>query len=128
MIESQPTEIVTPQRLLELVKTLHADGHRLVQIGATALAEGGVELNYSFDKDRQFVNLRLPLAPDNLSAPSITGIYFCAFAYENEIHDLFGVNVEGNKLDFKGNFYKIAEKTPFLKKTAPPKAGPSAAS
>jgi ech hydrogenase subunit D len=126
MIEPQPTEVVTPHRLLELAKTLHSDGHRLVQIGATALADGGVELNYSFDKDGRFLNLRLPLPADGLSAPSITEIYFCAFAYENEIHDLFGVNVVGNKLDFKGNFYKIAEKAPFLRKPAAPPAGPSA--
>jgi ech hydrogenase subunit D len=126
MIEPQPTEVVTPQRLMELVAVLHADGHRLVQIGATSLADGGVELNYSFDKDGRFSNLRLPLAAGNLTAPSITGVYFCAFAYENEIHDLFGVDVKGNKLDFKGNFYRIAEKTPFLRKPADPQASPPA--
>jgi ech hydrogenase subunit D len=119
MIEPQPTEIVTPERLLERVKVLHADGHRLVQIGATAMADGGVELNYTFDGSGQFLNLRLPLAAADLTVPSITGVYFCAFAYENEIHDLFGVRVEGNRMDFKGNFYRIAEKTPFLKKPSP---------
>jgi ech hydrogenase subunit D len=126
MIEPQPTEVVTPQHLLELTALLHAEGHRLVQIGATSLPDGGVELNYSFDKEGRFRNLRLPLAADNLTAPSITGIYFCAFAYENEIHDLFGIDVKGNKLDFKGNFYRIAEKTPFLRKPAAAQANPPA--
>ena len=126
MIEPQPTEVVTAERLLELVKIFHADGRRLVQIGATAMADGGVELNYSFDGNGRFLNLRLPLAAGNLTAPSITGVYFCAFAYENEIHDLFGVQVEGNRLDFKGNFYKIAEKAPFLRKPSAVPAPPAA--
>lgn len=126
MIEPQPTEVVSPQRLLELAKILHSDGYRLVQIGATAMADGGVELNYSFDLAGRFRNFRLVLAPDNLTAPSITGVYFCAFAYENEIHDLFGVLVEGNRLDFKGNFYKIAEKAPFLRKPAAAPVAPPA--
>jgi ech hydrogenase subunit D len=125
MIEPQPTETVTPERLLELVKILHADGHRLVQIGATAMPDGGVELNYSFDGGGRFLNLRLPLPAAGLTAPSITGVYFCAFAYENEIHDLFGVRVEGNRLDFKGNFYRIAKKAPFLKKPPPPAQPPA---
>jgi ech hydrogenase subunit D len=120
MIEPQPTEVVTPERLLELVKILHADGHRLVQIGATALNDGGVELNYTFDGHGRFLNLRLLLPASGLTAPSVTGTYFCAFAYENEIHDLFGVRIEGNRLDFKGNFYRIAKKAPFLKTAEPP--------
>jgi ech hydrogenase subunit D len=33
--------------------------------------------------------------------------------YENEIHDLFGVPVDGLTIDFKGNFYKTAVKYPF---------------
>jgi len=45
--------------------------------------------------------------------PSITDIYLCAFGYENELQDLFGLTVPGMKLNFNGNFLLTAIKTPF---------------
>jgi ech hydrogenase subunit D len=45
--------------------------------------------------------------------PSISPIYGCAILYENEIHDLFNVKVDGLTVDFHGNFYKTAIKFPF---------------
>jgi len=45
--------------------------------------------------------------------PSISSIYGCAILYENEIHDLFNVKVDGLTVDFHGNFYKTAIKFPF---------------
>jgi ech hydrogenase subunit D len=46
--------------------------------------------------------------------------------YENEIHDLFGVPVDGLAIDFKGNFYKTAVKFP-LGSTKAPCAAPATA-
>ena len=48
-----------------------------------------VELTYSFDRDSQLANLRLQLPAAEARVPSISSIYWCAFLYENEIHDLF---------------------------------------
>jgi hypothetical protein len=45
--------------------------------------------------------------------PSISDIYWSAFTYENEIHDLFGIRVSGLVLDFKGRFYRLKTKTPW---------------
>ena len=45
--------------------------------------------------------------------PSISAIYWCAILYENEMHDLFNVQVSDLTVDFKGNFYKTAVKFPF---------------
>ena len=53
--------------------------------------------------------------------PSITPIYWCAFAYENELHDLFRIHVEGIAVDYKGKFYKTTVPFPFGAR------GPSAA-
>ena len=44
--------------------------------------------------------------------PSIQGLYFAAFSYENETHDLFGVHFTNMKLDFGGNFFNVAEEAP----------------
>ncbi len=46
--------------------------------------------------------------PDGTPVPSITGIFPAAFVFENETHDLFGVNIEGISIDFGGDFYQVA--------------------
>jgi ech hydrogenase subunit D len=50
---------------------------------------------------------------DNSRVPSISSIYACAFLYENEMHDLFNIKVEGMKVDFHGNLYNTAVKFAF---------------
>jgi ech hydrogenase subunit D len=45
--------------------------------------------------------------------PSITKIYPCAFLYENEMHDLFGIRIKDINIDYKGTLYKLARPKPF---------------
>lgn len=109
--EEQTIIDVALENLTREVERVHADGYRLVQIGCTDLG-GSYEVNYSFDKGYQFKNLRLTIGPE-AEVPSISGIYWGAFVYENEMHDLFGIPVTGMNIDFKGTFIKTAEKYPF---------------
>jgi ech hydrogenase subunit D len=87
-------------------------GFRLVQICATRQADQ-LELTYSFDLDGQMENLRLHVPTANARVPSLSSVYWCAFIYENEMHDLFHLEVEGMAVDFQGNFYQTAVKYPF---------------
>ena len=105
-------ELITLDALLEKVRAKKAQNCRLVQISATQLP-GQIELTYSFDLNSQLTNLRLSLPGEAPHLPSISSIYLCAILYENEIHDLFGVQVAGMAIDFKGNFYRTAIKYPF---------------
>ena len=41
--------------------------------------------------------------------PSVTELFIAAFVFENEAHDLFGVNIVGNLIDFQGKFYSFGE-------------------
>ena len=109
--EEQTIINVALEDLTREVEGLQAGGYRLVQIGCTDIG-GAYEVNYSFDRDYQYRNLRLTLGPDT-EIPSISGIYWGAFVYENEMHDLFGIPVVGINIDFKGTFIKTAEKYPF---------------
>ena len=121
MIEEQTMIAVSPETLVAETQKMRDRGYRLVQIGVTRLGEE-LELNYSFDLDRRFVNFRFRRPKLGARVPSISGIYWCAFAYENEISDLFGVQVDGNVLDFKGAFYQTAIKHPFIQDAAPASA------
>ncbi|MFA5265730.1 MAG: NADH-quinone oxidoreductase subunit C [Opitutaceae bacterium] len=103
-----------PDALLAKVQELRDQGWRLVQIGATLLNEL-IELNYSFDREGNFLNLRLSMPSNAARVPSISSIYWCAFIYENEMHDLFRVRVEGIVVDYKGKFYRTTVPFPFTK-------------
>lgn len=112
MIEEQKMINGDIKSLLGKVKEFFDSGYRLVQISATKVP-AGLEINYSFDKDYAFVNLRVSMADVSQEIPSVTPIYWSAFLYENELHDLYGVKVKGINVDYKGNFYRTQVKTPF---------------
>lgn len=111
--EQKIIKITVPQLLAETEK-ICAAGYRLSQIGVTSLGQG-FQVDYSFDKDYHFVNLRIELASAKESLPSISPVYWSAFLYENEIQDLFGIAVKGMAVDYQSKFYKLAVKTPFAK-------------
>lgn len=111
---------IEPKNLLRRVEELRDNGNRLVQMHATRIAEDNYEINYSFDKDYKLQTLRLNITPET-ELPSITGIYWGAFMYENEIHELFGIGIRGINVDYKGSLYKKKIKNPFA--SAPSKGG-----
>jgi ech hydrogenase subunit D len=125
MSTAQTFEPITVATLLEQVQARRANGWRLVQIGATRLPEQ-FELTYSFDRAGCLANLRLHLPAAEPRLPSISSVYWCAVLYENEIHDLFNIHVEGIAVDFHGNLYQTAVPFPFAAAKAPP-ARPAAA-
>ena len=108
---SQDYSTVTPDGLLSAVRDLKGEGYRLVQICGT-LKEDGIEVLYSFDKDHIAKNFRVLLAQEE-KIESISGEYWPAFIYENEVHDLFGITFKHLALDFGGKFYKVSEPTPW---------------
>jgi ech hydrogenase subunit D len=118
MIEEQTIIAVMPETLVAETRKMRDQGYRLVQICVTRLGEE-LQLDYSFDLNRKFVNFRFLQPKIGARVPSVSSIYWCAFTYENEISDLFGVQVDGNVLDFKGTFYTTAMKHPFVQDTAP---------
>lgn len=114
----QTFETIPVQALLEKVGELRKQGYRLVQIGATRLPEH-VELTYSFDRESRLTNLRFQVPAAEARVPSISSIYWCAFLYENELHDLFNVQVDGMAVDFHGHLYATTVKFPFGSIKAP---------
>ena len=108
----QTFESIPLEALLEKTGEMRKQGYRLVQIGATRLPEH-VELTYSFDLESRLTNLRFQVLAEGARLPSISSIYWCAFLYENELHDLFNVQVDGMAVDFHGHLYETTVKFPF---------------
>ena len=111
MVEEQEMLSIDRKELVGAAAELDASGYRLVQICCTTLAEG-YEMNYSFDRDYQFKNLRFTLKSGE-EVPSISRIYWNAFLYENEIHDLFGIPITNMVIDYRGTLYRTRVPSPF---------------
>jgi ech hydrogenase subunit D len=111
MSDKQKIINIEAGRLLAEVNRFKDEGRRLVQICCTRLE--ALEMNYSFDKDYTLITLRLVLSLDNPRLPSISGVYWSAFIYENELQDLFGIEVEDMAVDYKGRFYRTKVKWPY---------------
>jgi ech hydrogenase subunit D len=108
----QDIQTIEASELLAAVADIKSAGYRFGQACATK-TEGGVDLLYSFEKDETLKNLKVSLDEKKPGIQSISGIYWPAFIYENEMHDLFGVTFKNLALDYGGHFFKMAKKTPW---------------
>ena len=75
-------------------------------------APGIFEIAWAFARDREFETIRERITADD-SVPSISEFFGAAFLYENEMRELFGIDVTGIGLDLQGQLYKTATKVPF---------------
>ncbi len=88
-------------------------GYRLTQICATAF-EGYNELIYSVSNNYELENYKITV-PIDTEINSISDFFPSAMLYENEMKELFGVNIKSINPDYNNKFYRIAKKTPFKK-------------
>ena len=101
------------EELLTRVQTLKHEGMRFVQMCAET-TEQGIDLLYTFydETAQNALNLCVYGIDESSRVPSIQGLYFAAFSYENETHDLYGVRFVNMKLDFGGHFFNLATSEP----------------
>ncbi len=106
------------EAFLARVGEYHKSGWRLAIINATTVPSpdeatpGVFEISWGFAKDLEFETIRetVVLADE---VPSVSEFFGAAFLYENEIRELFGIDVTGLGLDLQGQLYKTATKIPF---------------
>ena len=93
-------------------------GWRLALINATAvlptdeLESGAFDISWSFAKGGELEHLRQRVRPGE-EVPSISGLFGGAFLFENELRELFGIDVTGIAVDLQGQLYQTAERVPF---------------
>lgn len=87
------------------------DGWRLVQMHANTI-ENGWELFYSVAKGYEFENYKVTLAEGD-TVHSISAVFPNAMLFENEIKELFGIDIKFISIDYENRFYRIAKETPF---------------
>lgn len=106
---------IAPKQLLEEVMKYKNKKFRLSQI-CCAYSNGKIELSYSFaeDETNAYATLRLIVEKEQ-EICSITEFYPYAFLYENEMKELFGVNIQMIGIDYQQKLYRLVDKTPFIK-------------
>lgn len=96
--------------LVSAAKDYKERGFRLAQMHPVLRQDDSISLYYTFVKDNEVVNRRVDnIVKGKTEVPSLTNFFLAIFVFENEAHDLFGVNIVGNLLDFHGNFYGFAD-------------------
>ena len=93
---------ISLQELLHEVQYMQYDGCRFITATCVDNNNGTLDVLYHFDKDYELRNLRLTV-PTGSKIPSISRIYFCAMLVENEMKELFGLDVENMAIDYGGH-------------------------
>ena len=97
-------------QLIDTCKEYKEKGYRLDQLLPKLERDNTITLIYTFVMGEEIVNFKIGgIIKNETVVPSVTELFIAAFVFENEAHELYGVNIEGNVLDFKGNFYKFPE-------------------
>lgn len=112
---AQHFEDISIDDIFSVAEREHEAHSRFVQV-LCINGEEGIDLVYSYQKtaDQGYAvhNYRVHGVKPETHIPSVTKFYLVAFAFENEAHDLFGVQVADIAIDFKGGFYKVAMDKP----------------
>lgn len=108
MIENV-TETTTGMLLGKVQKMIY-DGYRFVTATCVDLGNGNFDIYYHFDKELTLKNYKITVTREE-EIPSISKIYFCALLVENEMKELFGLNIANIAIDYGGHLL-LAEDSP----------------
>lgn len=109
---------ITADRLLAAVYEMAHDSCRFVTATCVDNGDDSLDMIYSFDKgDMELRNFRMKISKSD-QVPSISKIYFCAVLVENEIKELFGVDIRDMAIDYQGHLLlsEGAPDTPMLRR------------
>jgi ech hydrogenase subunit D len=93
---------ISADALLGFVQDMMYSGYRLITVTCVDNGDGTKDLLYHFDKELAMKHARITMGKGD-EIPSISGIYFCAILVENEIKELFGVNIKNIAVDYGGH-------------------------
>lgn len=93
---------ISVDQLLDRTNQMLHEGYRFITSTCVDNNDGFFSVTYHFDKDLNQMNFRIAVKKED-EIPSISKIYFCALLVENEMKELFGLNVTNIVVDFEGH-------------------------
>jgi len=103
---------LTLAELLPLIQQCRGENYRLVQMHATTLKDDRIEMNYSLVLGGALNTIRLVLERNDM-LPSISTYFRVQPFMKMKSTICSGCFFTDINLDYQGNFYRIAQKTPF---------------
>lgn len=100
MIEN--LEEISKESLLGYVQKMLYNGYRFITTTCVDNGDGTVDLLYHFDKKMTMKQVKVTIKKED-EIPSISRIYFCAILVENEMKELFGLNINNIAIDYGGH-------------------------
>lgn len=97
-------------KLIFEVDNMLTEGYRFVTASCVSNNNEECTITYHFNKNMVYKHLRITTTKDD-EIPSISGKYFCAILVENEMKELFGLNITNIQIDYGGHML-LAEKAP----------------
>ncbi|HEY5584787.1 MAG TPA: NADH-quinone oxidoreductase subunit C [Ruminiclostridium sp.] len=115
MIEN--LEGIAIDQLLAETQKCKYEGYRFITATCADNGDETIDIIYHFDKDYVMKNYRVTFNKGE-AVPSISKIFLCAVLVENEIKELFGVNVTDIAIDYGGHMLLSEEEldSPMLRR------------
>ena len=115
MIEN--LEKIAIDQLLAETQKCKYEGYRFITATCADNGDETIDIIYHFDKDYEMKNYRVTFNKGE-EVPSISKIFLCAVLVENEIKELFGVNVTDIAIDYGGHMLLSEEEldSPMLRR------------
>jgi len=108
---------ITIDQLLAETQKCKYEGYRFITATCADNGDETIDIIYHFDKDYEMKNYRVTFNKGE-EVPSISKIFLCAVLVENEIKELFGVNVTDIAIDYGGHMLLSEEEldSPMLRR------------
>ena len=94
---------ITKEQLLGEIQNMRYENYRFVTATCIDTGDGYLEVIYHFDREYEMMNFKVRVRQDN-ELPSISRIFSCANMVENEMKELFGLNITNMLFDYEGHF------------------------
>lgn len=93
---------ITVDQLLGEVQSCKYEGYRFITATSVDNGDGTIDIIYHFDKDYKMKNYKVAVKSGE-EVPSISKVFFCALLVENEMKELFGINITNIAIDYGGH-------------------------
>jgi ech hydrogenase subunit D len=103
---------IEKEQILATVQEMLHSGYRFVTATCVDNGDDTVDVIYHFGKDMELRNYKVTVKKGG-EVPSISKIYFCALLVENEMKELFDINVKDIIVDYDGHLILSDEELTF---------------
>ncbi len=93
---------ITSDKLLAEASKCKYNGYRFVTATCADNGDDTIDVYYHFDKDYEMRNIKITVKKGE-EIPSVSKVYFSSILVENEMKELFGLNITDIAIDYGGH-------------------------